>query len=643
MCGISGYLDLENGVQTEVLRRMNDVIIHRGPDDEGYSLTGREGTTYYRGRDTIRELQLSPLEEAAENKAFLGFGHRRLSIQDLSASGHQPMAVPGRDIVVTYNGEIYNFIELRAELEAMGHEFRTSCDTEILLHAYLQWGEECLSHFNGMWGFALWDGEQKKLFCARDRLGAKPFHYWRKGNRLLFGSELKQLCQDNSILRRFNQEYMMSNLIFSNADYNDQTLIENFYQLRAGHKLSVQLTPDCREIASFRVSPYWTLETRWETGVPMAEWIERVRAEFARACRWRLRSDAPFSALLSGGLDSSCLVTEVCSQMKDPADLETFTTSYPGRVDCDEWAFADMVNRSCGCQGNQFLPDPKEGIETMFEDCLWHAEGFMTLAMLGSRPLLLHMRDKGYKVVLNGQCGDETMFGYDWYYSYFLAYLVKCGRVGEAVHAFRDILRNSALTGLRLAEGYAYYNSPGIRTARKLRAAKRYIRDDVLNNRDPRHAHKYLCVSSMEDAQISGLTVGSLPTIVRHDDRMYMAASLESRLPFMDYQFVELAARIPPEMKIHDGYTKYIMRAAFDGRMPDAVTWRKDKMGFQAPVDRFASRFSQDYLADRVKTAKTASYFKTDVLSDLAENHPDSPELFSFLQMECFARQFGVS
>lgn len=266
----------------------------------------------------------------------------------------------------------------------------------------------------------------------------------------------------------------------------------------------------------------------------------------------------------------------------------------------------------------------------------------MTLAMLGSRPLLFHMRDKGYKVVLNGQCGDETMFGYDWYYSYFLAYLVKRGRVGEAVRAFRDIRRNSALTALRLAEGCAYYNFPCVRTAWKLRAAKRYIQNDVLNDRDPRHAHKYLCVSSMEDAQISGLTTG-LPTIVRHDDRMYMAASLESRLPFMDYQFVELAARIPPEMKIHDGYTKYIMRAAFDGRMPDAITWRKDKMGFRAPVDRFASRFSRDYLADQVKTAKTASYFKMDVLSDLVENRPDAPELFSFLQMECFARQFGVS
>ena len=552
------------------------------------------------------------------------------------------MALPKRNIIVTYNGEIYNFIELRAELKALGHTFYTSCDTEILLHAYLQWGESCLDHFNGMWGFALWDGEEKKLFCARDRLGAKPFHYWQKGNRLLFGSELKQLCQDDSVPKHFDLEYMTENLIFSSSDFSDQTLIQDFHLLHAGHKLIVQLSPDCQKITSFTTEPYWTLDTHYENGLSIEEWKERVSVEFARACRWRLRSDAPLAALLSGGLDSSCLVTEICEHLENPSDLETFTTSYPGRTDCDEWNFADMVNQACGCRGNQFLPDPEKGIEKLFEECIWLSEGLMSLSILGPKLLLDQIHKQGYKVVLNGQCGDETMFGYDWYYSFFLAHLIRHVQMNAAVRAYQDIVQHSGLSALRLAEGFVYYNSPGVRTARKLHIATRYIQKETLACRDPKHAHKYLCVSSLEEAQSNGLLI-SLPTIVRHDDRMYMSASLESRLPFMDYQFVELATKIPPEFKIHKGYTKYIMRATFDGRMPAAVTWRKDKMGFQSPTDRWANRFPQEYLVDQVKTAKTAPYFKMDVLSHLAETQPNAPELFSFLQIEQFARQFKIN
>lgn len=643
MCGISGYLDLNNGVRPEVLRRMNDVITHRGPDDEGYALMGNGGTAYFRGRDTIPEITLPPLEQANGPQYFLGFGHRRLSILDLSASGHQPMALPGRDIVVTYNGEIYNFIELRDELTALGYTFRTTCDTEILLYAYLQWGEECLTHFNGMWGFALWDGEQNKLFCARDRLGAKPFHYWRQGNRLLFGSELKQLCQDDSVSRHFDQEYMMANLVFSHSDFSDQTLIQDFHLLQPGHKLTVQLSTDRREITSFTVAPYWTLNTDYLEGLSLEEWKERVAAEFSRACRWRLRSDAPLSALLSGGLDSSCLVTEVCGQLSSPSDLETFTTSYPGRADCDEWKFADMVNKACGCHGNQFLPDPQEGIEQLFEKCLWHTEGLMSLSFLGPMLLLEDISKKGYKVVLNGQCGDETMFGYSWYYAFFLADLLRKGKAGEALKTYREITQHSALSALELAAGFVYYNSPTVRTVRKMRTARTYIREEALSHRNPHHAHQYLCASSLKDVQLMGLTYGSLPTIVRNDDRMYMSASLESRLPFMDYQFVELAAQIPPELKIHNGYTKSIMREIFDSRMPKEVTWRTDKMGFKAPTDRWAGRFSQEYLMEQVKNAKTAAYFKTDALAHMVETKPSSPEIFQFLQMEQFARQFGVS
>ena len=642
MCGISGFLDLQNGVDLHILQAMTDVIRHRGPDDEGYCLFSGADCRFYGGSDTMAELCLPPLAQGNGAEAFLGFGHRRLSILDLSRNGHQPMRLPEYDLTVTYNGEIYNYLELRQELTALGCTFHTSCDTEVLLHAYRVWGEDCLSHFNGMWGFALWDGANNRLFCARDRLGAKPFYYWHEGDRMLFGSELKQLCQHPGLPHRFNPDTLTANLIFSDMDFDDQTLIEGFYLLRPGHKLTVQLSPDRKRIASFDVAPYWTLDTTCDESLTLEDWKERVSAAFAQACRYRLRSDAPLSALLSGGLDSSCLVAEVCSQLPDPARLETFTTSYPDRADCDEWKFADMVNRACGCRGNRILPDPKEGIEQLYEDCIWHSDGPAGLNMLGPVMLLREIRRRGYKVVLNGQCGDETMFGYDWYYAFYLADLLRKGRLRAASRAYREITQHSNLSVGKLGAGLVYYNVPSVRTARKLHMAKRYVSAETLRERDRRHAQKYLTASSLEDIQRSGLTTGSLTMIVRHDDRMYMSASLESRLPFMDYEFVELAAKIPPRFKIHNGYTKSIMREVFDSRLPHEVNWRTDKMGFLSPTDRFAGRFSREYLLDRIKHARTAAYFNTDALTQMAQDPSRHPELFQFLQTEIFARRFDV-
>ena len=211
-----------------------------------------------------------------------------------------------------------------------------------------------------------------------------------------------------------------------------------------------------------------------------------------------------------------------------------------------------------------------------------------------------------------------------------------------AVRTYREISQHSALGIGRLGAGLVYYNIPSVRTARKLHRAKRYVSAEALDARDRHHAQKYLTASSLEDIQRSGLTTGSLTTIVRHDDRLYMSASLESRLPFMDYEFVELAVKIPPRFKIHNGYTKSIMRESFDDRLPHEVNWRTDKMGFLSPIDRFAGRFSQEYLLDMVKNAKTGAYFNMKALERMAHEPSLHPELFQFLQTEIFARRFGV-
>lgn len=642
MCGISGYLDT-NGVDVGILRQMTDVIRHRGPDDEGYALIGPSGASFYSGPESMPETALPPLAQADGYGAFLGFGFRRLSIFDLTVSGHQPMSLPERGLSIIYNGEIYNHLELREELSVLGHSFHTGCDTEVLLHAYSEWGEDCLSHFNGMWGFALWDEQERKLFCARDRLGAKPFHYWRQGNRLLFGSELKQLCQDDRIPRRFDRSYLAANLMYRIYDYNEQTLIEGMRTLPPGHKLTIQLSNDFRRIDHMHVSPYWRLEVRYEEGLSLEEWSSQIAEEFARSCRWRLRSDAPLAALLSGGLDSSCMVTELCGQLSDPSTLNTFTTSYPGRGDCDEWAFADMVNKACGCQGHQVFPDPSDGIETRFENLVWTMEGGGGLALLGPKFLLDIIRQRGFKVVLNGQCGDETMLGYERYYAYYFFDLLKKWRFGPVLREYGLAARHSAVSLAGLFGMFCYFCFPAVRDGRQLRRADSFVRRELLECRNREELHTLLYPRSLSELQKTELTATQLPHIVRFDDRLYMSSSLESRIPFMDYRFVELACKIPPAMKIRNGYTKNIMRELFHSRMPEAVTWRTNKMGFNAPVDLWMKQFSQSYLADLVNSAVTAPYFRMDKLSSLVSTRPYAPSLFDFIQYEQFARQFGVS
>lgn len=643
MCGISGFLDLDHGVNTSVLHQMNDIIRYRGPDDEGYALIGRTKVDIFRGKDTIQEIAVPSIDQTAGTGYFLGFGHRRLSIVDLSVGGHQPMMLRDEKLAITYNGEIYNYLELRQELEDLGYQFRTGSDTEILLRAYQQWGEDCLQHFNGMWGFALWDGNKRRLFCARDRLGAKPFYYWQQGNRMSFGSELKQICQDDTIPKRFNEESIASALVHGLSDYSDETWIEGIYNLRPGHKLMVQLDDDCRNIQSVRTESYWKLDTTCRSDLSEAQWVQLVQEEFARSCKWRLRSDAPFAALLSGGLDSSCIIAEICGQLSAPKRLETFTVSYPGQGICDEWKFAEMVNESFGCTGNRIYPQVEGCIEEKYEDLLWHVEGTADISVLGLKETLRTVKQKGYKVVLNGQCGDESMFGYDWYYARYLLDLIKKGREVKAAQIFAAIVNHSALSPKQLLSGLLYYNSPKLRDKRKTTKAKQYMSDWLIEKRNWKENAYLLCPQSIEKLQLHGLDAISLPGIVRRDDRLYMSESLESRLPFMDYRFVELAASIPADLKLKDGYSKQIMRKAFENRLPNEIVWRKDKRGFEAPGDQWKKQFSQEYLLDKMDHAKTADYFKIGYLKQQAEKSFMTDEVMRFLQIEQFAQRFHVS
>lgn len=639
MCGISGYLSLDGGVDIECLKKMNALIRHRGPDDEGYALISPNGIRLYRGEDSAADNPL-PVLDSPEN-SYLGLGFRRLAIIDLSSNSRQPMLMAERELVIVFNGEIYNYLELREELRQKGYTFRTQSDTEVLLTAYCEWGEDCLDHLNGMWSFALWDGKRHTLFCARDRLGAKPFHYYRNGNTLLFGSELKQLCRVVQGLR-MNTTYLAAQLIYGISDYNEETLADGIDVLKPGQKMIVRLSPERGQVDALQIESYWQLMSETYEALSEKEWMARIADEFSRSCRWRLRSDAPLAALLSGGLDSSCMVTELCGQLPDGAVLETFTSSYPGHSDCDEWHYADMVNQACGCRGNRVIPDPSEQIERRFEDLVWTLEGFGGLQLLGVKILLDEVHRRGYKVVLNGQCGDETMFGYERYYAYYFFDLLKQGSVRRAVREYRLAAEHSAVSATDLAKMFAYFNFPLVRDGARIRAAREYVSDDLIAARRRSELRALLYPAGLRQLQYNELTATQLPHIVRFDDRLYMSASLESRIPFMDYQFVELSYRIPAELKIRNGYTKNIMRELFDSRMPKEVTWRINKMGFGAPDKEWAHLFSKEYLMDAARSASTSSYFRMDRIEKSILSGRYDNSVFRFLQTELFAKLFHM-
>lgn len=233
MCGICGWYNKNKSIETDVIVKMNQIAKHRGPDDEGYALISDEGIENLLGNDSIR-LSYPQISEYTCQGTFLAFGHRRLSIIDLSPQGHQPMQAEDGTLCVTFNGEIYNYIELREELETYGYQFKSASDTEVLLNAYRKWGEDCVLHMNGMWGFAIWDSENSKIFCSRDRLGAKPFHYFLDDDNFIFASEMKQLIQHPVVPRKMNEKILATSMMWLISDFSEETLIRDIKVLRGG-------------------------------------------------------------------------------------------------------------------------------------------------------------------------------------------------------------------------------------------------------------------------------------------------------------------------------------------------------------------------------------------------------------------------
>lgn len=542
MCGISGIIS-KNKIEKNIIEPMTDTIVHRGPDGFGY---------YY-------------------GEKFV-FGHRRLSIVDLSDAGHQPMQYLNR-YVITFNGEVYNHLELRKELEKNGYVFQSHTDTEVIMASYDFWGADCLSKFNGMWAFVIYDRLKDKYFMSRDRFGKKPFYYYKDQEKFIFGSEIKVILAHPDVESKPNLKFLDSYVQNGAKEYIKETAFENIFRFDFSSYFEGSLE-DIFE--NFEQNKFWEIKPNLSH-----EKFDKEKAkEYAKqyyelledAVRIRLRADVKVGSALSGGLDSSSIVYLVNKLLKEQGKeelQETFSSVYKsdGTQECDESYFIDIMAKKLGVHSNQIEPKEDE-IPSQIEKMIWHLENPPDNSLMSSWHTFKLVASTDVKVTLDGQGADEQLGGY---LPYLLNYISSLSIVDMFDQAKKCLqIPNSSkyvLVGLCLGLYRVLFGEKFLKFT-----IKNIFKRDFETN-----LNKKLGIDTM----------GSLITLIHYADHTSMAFSIESRMPFMDYRLVEFLASVPACYKMRDGWTKYLARLAFDGKLPDEINWRKDKMGWPIPEKKW--------------------------------------------------------
>lgn len=544
MCGILGILPATCSRQgfEEALA----TIHHRGPD--GYGVWANESLTVM-------------------------LGHRRLSIMDVSDNGKQPMVLNER-YVVTFNGEIYNFEEVRHKLRQFGFSFRTGSDTEVLLAAYAHWGVKCLEQFNGMWAFGIWDEYTHTLFLARDRFGVKPLYYAQIGSQLVFGSEMKALLPflpDKNASSHFQWCHQHQH------DYEgtDKTLVEGIRRFPAGHY--ALYSPAKQQVQPIR---YWdTLQGVHSNQQPYAVQVEEFKALFEDACRLRMMADVPVATALSGGIDSSVIaasLNNIAKQHTDPSgrnEFKVFAASFPDAKELDEIEYAQAVAQHLQLPLTT-LPIASSFSFNSLTTAIWKFEELYETTPLPMMGLYQGMANQGYKVSIDGHAGDELFAGY----GHAVFNIVKDEPfnrtlIRQLIETYKAMYApQSTANLLHLIDAFGGRKNLVSYYIKRLFKAS----DKAVPSLD--HFNNYLF-------EIFHRTI--LPTLLRNYDRYSMAAGVEVRMPFMDYRLVQYAFSIGWQAKIREGYTKAIVRDAFGGALPSKVIRRRQKIGFSSPMNKW--------------------------------------------------------
>lgn len=577
MCAIAGIIS-HASIRAGDIRRMGDVQAHRGPDGQGFMLS--QGV--YVENPLPGLIDFSP-----ELPCHVALAHRRLAIVDLSPLGHQPMVWRQR-YVITFNGEIYNHIELRQELEAKGYTFASHSDTEVILAAYDAWGAACLNRFNGMWAFVLVDTQQHRVFMARDRFGIKPLYYAQSHGGFVFASEIKALLGLPAVEAIPDQDFAKQYLRHGPSVEGTQTAWQGISRFPAASFVECEIT----QLYAQRVAPtqYWDVQANVST-----EAFDDAKAQqladayyhlLEDAVRLRLRADVKVGSALSGGLDSSSIVYLLNKLLKEQgvADRqETFSSVYksPGVQDCDESQFIDRLAQALDVRSNQIEPHV-DAVQGEHEKMIYAMDYPPESTCMSGWHTFMRVAQSDVTVTLDGQGADEQLAGYLSYLAFWFAQM-----------PLRQVMKE--LPKVLAIPGASRFALPGLAAGLTRRVLGKSITVALVK----KLGYRFDPFVHVNQKLVRDLKA-SLRMLIHYSDRVSMAHSIESRMPFMDYRVVEFLATVPVAYKLHGGWTKYLARRAFSGKLPDEIVWRKDKMGWPIPETYWFEGQLKGWMAARV-------------------------------------------
>ncbi len=625
MCGINGILgfgideNFRNSLKSRI-SSMNCAIAHRGPDGQG---------------------------EYVDNG--LALGHRRLSIIDLSSDGHQPMFNEDHSLILVFNGEIYNYLELIPELKACGHIFRSHSDSEVILHAYEEWGGECVQRFNGMWAFAIWDVKNHRLFASRDRLGVKPFYYLKDEIEFIFSSEIKGIASVRK-LNEANLAKVHDYLRYGYRTNDGSTFFAHVFELKPGHSLTIANN-------QLNIFQYWQLPKGDVNDGSDASLTERFSELLEDAVRLRFRSDVPVALLQSGGLDSSA----ICRVVDDDIEagrlgcesVTAFTAIFPGFENDESLKVRELIATCKHIQHIEISPDSNDLINLLPQFIAGMGEPVFNSISLVHSKIMHAVSERGIKVIINGQGADEAFAGY-----------------GPSVVGYRfldvllsepwNIIGQAASARSKLGLGYNFLIAQtfkamlGRRIASKWRASMVEGGAEVLSAGFCSRYDKYLIDNNMVLAPANlnrhlraQIEHYGFNQILHYEDHSAMMHGVEMRSPFVDYRLMEFAFNLPDRLKLEIGVTKRIQRMAFAERLPKSIIDNHRKIGFAVPF----SKWMQDpkvalYLRDLVHSksfCERSIWYANRIQEkfDHPDIHPNFP-FWRFINLELWARSYGI-
>lgn len=607
MCGISGIFNFNGSPVSETrLDEMNRIIRHRGPDGNGLFIDGNAG-----------------------------IASNRLAIIDLREIANMPIYDAENRYVIVFNGEIFNYIEVREELLKKGHKFSTDSDTEVTLEAYKEWGEDCLHKLNGMWVFAIWDKKEKTLFCSRDRYGIKPFYFYKDSDRLIFASEIKQILScgvDKSV----NDEIIYDYLLFNFIDHTEQTFFRHIHKLQAGHKFTIKNN-------EFKLSRWYNLSDDNKLTDTQNLYSDFYNLLYD-SVRLRLRSDVEVGSCLSGGLDSSaivCMMHDILHNEGKPEIQKTYTAVYDD-PSIDERPYVEEVIKQTNSTKYYVFPSVNDFVADLDKLTYHQDEPYTGSTVFAQWCVFKKIHETGIKVVLDGQGSDEILLGY---FSFFPFHLKRTMiNPIKFVSEYINGIKTTNLGISKFTQNFVYFNTGSVRYRHVLRNGRQFVNEGFISAYNRRDVFNEMIASSgLRENRLSNLWNISLPSLLRYEDKNSMAFSVEARIPFLDHRLVEYIFSIPLDKLINKGWTKHVLRESLKGRIPEDIRMRKGKLAFSVPQKQWMKEI-KDYLIETFSNDFRSGKFtdKEKVIALLNSGNYNEKTLYRAFALEKWMKVFDL-